>query len=197
MTNIFEQPWLLLIVSGVVLFGIVVFRWIFPEKHRWWLWLLPACIAAAAFAVDFLVLTDAEKVRDVLADAVKAAELENVKALEPLISSGYQDSFHKSREVLLDRCGAMFSQPLIEKNACKIISLDVKPPDAKAVFTVRVAFDPRGPVYEFRKMMIFKIEAEFRKEGDKWFLSRVELLEVDLQPVDWRRIQGGFGELFG
>lgn len=157
---------------------------------------MPVLLAALSFALDFFVETDAEKVRAVLARAVKAVEKENPELLTPLFSDDYHDSFHASREALLGNCKTWLSGPIIEKNVLRIVSLEVKPPNAEAVFTVRVVFDPKGPVFEYRKMMLFKLRADFREERGGWFFSRVEVLEIDLQPADWRHIQGGAGEIF-
>jgi hypothetical protein len=195
MTNILEQPWLLLIASVVVLLAVAVFRGLFPQRHRWWFWLLPVIIAIAAFAIDFFVRTDVEKVKETIAKAVRAVEKEDAEAIGPLISNDYHDSFHASKQALLDNCRERLSEPIIEKNVYGIVSLNVKPPNATAVFTVRVVFDPQGPIYEFRKIMLFKLQAELRKEGANWFFTRVEVLEIDLQPADWRHIQGGAGEI--
>jgi hypothetical protein len=195
MTNIFEQPWLLLIASVVVLLAAAVFRGLFPQRHRWWFWLLPVIIAVAAFAIDFFVRTDNEKIKGVIARAVRAVEREDAEAIGPLISSDYHDSFHASKQALLDSCKARLSEPIIEKNIYGIVSLDVRPPNATAVFTVRVVFDPQGPIYEYRKIMPFKLEAELRKEGANWLFTRIEVLEIDLRPADWQRIQGGAGEI--
>jgi hypothetical protein len=190
MTNIAEQPWLLLIVSGVVLLAVIAFRGIFPERHRWWLWLFPVIIAAAAFAIDYFIQTDAEQVEEVIYKAVKAVEKGNLEAMEPLISDDYQDSLGTSKQGLLRRCKAWFQEPIIEKNVCRIVSLDVNAPQASAVFTVRVVFDPRGPVYEYTKMMFFKIHADFQKQGDIWQFTRIEFLE----PADWKSMQTSFRE---
>jgi hypothetical protein len=95
----------------------------------------------------------------------------------------------------LDNCKQRLSEPIIEKNVHGIVSLDVRPANATVIFTVRVVFDPQGPIYEYRKMMIFKLRAELRKEGVRWLFTRVEVLEIDLQPADWRHIQGGAGEI--
>jgi hypothetical protein len=194
-------------VSAVALLVVFVFRALFPQRRKWWLWLLPVLLAASAFALDFFVETDAEKVRTVLARAVKAVEKENPELLTPLFSDDYRDSFHASKEALLNNCRWWLSQPLIEKNVLRIVSLEVNPPKARldspssarraeAVFTVRVVFDPQGPVFEYRKMMIFKLRADFRKQGSGWFFSRVEVLEIDLHPADWQHIQGWAGEIF-
>ncbi len=195
MTNIFEQPWLLLIVSVVVLLAVAVFRGLFPQRHRWWFWLLPVIIAIAAFAIDFFVRTDNEEIKEAIAKAVRAVEREDAEAIGPLISNDYHDSFHASKQALLEHCRIRLSEPIIEKNVYGIVSLDVRPPNASAVFTVRVVFDPQGPIYEYRKIMPFKLQAELRKEGTKWLFTRFEVLEIDLHPADWRHIQGGAGEI--
>jgi hypothetical protein len=192
MTNIFEQPWLLLIASVIILLAVAVIRGLFPQRHRWWFWLLPVVIATAAFAIDFFVQTDTEKIKEAIA---KAVEKEDAGAIGPLISNDYRDSFHASKQALLDNCKQRLSEPIIEKNVHGIVSLDVRPANATVIFTVRVVFDPQGPIYEYRKMMIFKLRAELRKEGVRWLFTRVEVLEIDLQPANWQHIQGGAGEI--
>ena len=157
---------------------------------------MPILLAASAFALDYFIETDAEKVRAVLARVVKAVEKEDAELLTPLFSDDYHDSFHASREALLNNCQWWLSGPIIEKNILRIVSLEVKPPNAEAVFTVRVVFDPQGPVFEYRKMMVFKLRADFHEERSAWLISRVEVLEIDLHPADWRQIQGGAGEIF-
>ncbi len=195
MTNIYEQPWLLLIVSAAVFLAVFVVRSMFPQKYRW-LWLLPALLAASAFAIDYFVQTDAEKVRGVIAETVKAAEKEDAEAMMACFCDDYRDSFHPSKQSLLNQCNWWLSQPVIKKNILRIVSLKVEPPNAEAVFTVRVVFDPQGPVFEFRKLMIFKLRADFTKQAGDWCFTRVEVLEIDLQPADWRRIQGLGAEAF-
>ena len=195
MTNIFEQPWLLLIVAGVVFLGVAFFRDVLPPKRGWLFWLLPIVIAIAAFAIDFLVETDKEKVEAVLAKACRAVEGEDIRALAPLISNDYHDSVHPSKQALLNHFGERLSEPVIEKIVPAIVSPDIKPPGAKVVFTARVMFDPKGPVYEYRKMMLFKLQADFTKERGEWFFSRTEILTIDLQPAGWKNTQGNPGEI--
>ena len=195
MTSIFEQPWLLLAVSAVVFLAVVVFRAVLPQKHKFWFWLFPVIIAASAFAFDYFVQTDVEKIKDTIAAIVKAAEKEDAEAIAPLVSNDYRDSFHQSKRELLENCRQRLAEPIIEKNVLGIVSMEVKPPKATVVFTVRVVFDPKGPVFEFRKMMLFKLQAQLAKEGDKWLLTRIEVVAIDLQPADWRHIQGAGGGL--
>ena len=201
MTNIFEQPWLLLIVAGVVFLLVAFFRDLLPPKRAWVFWLLPVVIAIAAFTIDYLVQTDREKIEAVLAKAGRAVEKENIKALDPLIWKNYSDSIHSSKQELLAHFSGQLSEPIIEKIVPEIVSLDIKSSEATVVFTARVMFDPKGPVYGYQKMMLFKLEANLTKDGGKWFFSRVELVAmgitpIDLQPAGWKNTQGGAGEIF-
>ena len=191
MTNIFEQPWLLLIVAGVVFLVVAFLRDVLPPGRGWLFWLLPVVIAIAAFGIDYLVQTDKEKIETVLAKACRAVEGQDIRALAPLISNDYHDSVHPSKQALLNHFGERLSEPVIEKIVPAIVSLDIKPLEAKVVFTARVMFDPRGPVYEYRKMMLFKLQADFTKEAGEWFFSKTEILTIDLQPAGWKNTQGG------
>ncbi|MGD1043553.1 MAG: hypothetical protein ABR913_10930 [Sedimentisphaerales bacterium] len=191
MMNIFEQPWLLLIVAGVVFLVVAFFRDVLPARRGWLFWLLPVVIAILAFGIDYLVQTDKEKIEAVLAKACRAVEGEDIRALALLISNDYHDSVHPSKQALLNHVGERLSEPVIEEIVPAIVSLDIKPPDAKVVFTARVMFDPKGPVYEYRKMMLFKLQADLKREGGEWFFSRTEILTIDLQPAGWQHMRGG------
>jgi hypothetical protein len=196
MWNIFETPWLLLIVAGVVFIGLAIFRGLLPPKRAWAFWFLPVAVAIAAFAIDFLVETDKEKIETVLAKACKAVENEDIESAEPLIWKNYSDSIHPTKQILLNHFQLRLSEPVIEKIVPAIVSLDIKPPNATLVFTARVMFDPKGPVYEYRKMMLFKAQADLIKEGDAWFFSRAEILTIDLQPAGWKYMEGNPAEIF-
>jgi hypothetical protein len=196
MTNIYEQPWLLLIIAGVVLLLVLVYFWLAPQNRKWWLMLPPAIIALSAFGLDFLVQTDAEKVEIVIAKAVRAAQNEDVDAIDRLISPDYHDSFNESKQALMHRLDAQLSGPVIEKNVLRIVSLTVNPPDANAVLTVRVVFDPKGPIHDFQKQMLFKFDAYFIKQADDWLFRRVELLEIDMHPLDWQQMRDSPADFF-
>jgi len=191
MFDIFEHPWGLLTLAVVTLLILLMFRRIFPEKRHWWQWLLPAFLIAAAFGLDALVQTDLEKINAVISTAVKAVEEENPDAIETIISNSYHDSFHPTKEALISHCSARLSEPLVEKNIKRIVSIDISPPEATAVFTVRIVFDKRSYVYrDFKQFMLAKIELDLQKELDKsWLINRAEILEIDRQPVNWRDIR--------
>jgi hypothetical protein len=196
-TNIFEQPWLLLIVAGVVFLAVAFFRNLLPARRGWLFWLLPIVIAISAFAIDFLVETDKEKIEAVLAKACKAVENEDIESAEPLIWKNYSDSIHPTKQILLNHFQLHLSGPVIEKIVPAIVSLDIKPSNATLVFTARVMFDPKGPVYEYRKTpMLFKAQADLIKEADAWFFSRTEILTIDLQPAGWKYMEDNPTEIF-
>ncbi|MGA2092427.1 MAG: hypothetical protein ABSH16_03330 [Sedimentisphaerales bacterium] len=188
--NVFEEPWLLLIVAGVAFMGVFIFRDILPTKGKWVFWVAPTFIASLAITLDYLVQTDNEKIATVIRKAVRAVEREDVNAIAPLISEDYKDSFNGSKKELVWHCRQRLSEPIIEKNVLRIVSLKVQGDDADAVFSVRTVFDPKGPIYSSVQMMLFKFQAEFQKQGDKWLFSKVELIEIDMHPADWHNITG-------
>jgi len=191
MFNIFEHPWGLLTLAVVTLLILLMFRRIFPEKRQWWQWLLPAFLIAAAFGLDALVQTDLEKINTLINTVVKAVEEENPDAIEPIISNNYRDSYHNAKEDLMYYCRSLLSEPLVDKSIKRIVSIDISPPEATAVFTVRIVFDKRSYVYrDFKQFMLTKIELHLRKEQDKsWLINRAEILEIDRQPAKWKDVR--------
>lgn len=188
MFNCFEHPWGLIIIAIITLLILLMFRSIFPEKRRWWQWLLPVFLVVAAFGLDFLVETDSEKIDTVINTCVKAFEDENPDLIEPLIADNYSDSYHSSKSVLMAHCREILSEPLIEKNIKRTVSVEIQPPKATVIFTVRILFDKQSYVYQsFKSQMMTEVQANLQKQLDnRWLISRVELLKIDLQPADWQ-----------
>ena len=181
----------MLIVAIIALLVMLMLRRIFPEKQRWWQLALPAFLAIAAFGLDFLVETDLEKINAVIDTGVKAVEEENPDVIETILSDNYRDSHHNTKKILTHYCKAKLSEPLVEKNIKRIVSIEVSPPTATAIFTVRILFDKRSYVYRgFKSQMFTKIKVDLQKEmDDRWLINRVELLEIDRLPVNWQDIK--------
>jgi hypothetical protein len=198
MSVIFEKPWPLLITAATVFLLVLIVRSILPEKRHAWQWLLPALLAAAAFGLDFLVETDLEKIKAVIDTGVKAVEQENPDAIEAIIADNYRDSFHRDKNELMQHCRVRLSEPLIEKNIKRIQSVELSPQNATAVFTVRMLFDKRGYVYQsFKQQLHVKAEVNLQKQTDTtavrpgqahWLITRAEILELDLRPVNWKDV---------
>ena len=201
MSAIFEQPWPMLITAGLVFLLVLILRSILPEKRHAWQWLVPALLAAAAFGLDFFVETDLEKINAVIDIAVIAVEEENPAAIKALIAENYRDSYHKSKNELMHHCRVKLAEPLIEKNIKRIQAVEISSrsgealrgdelPTATAVFTVRMLFDKRSYVYQsFKERLHVKAELNLHKQPDgTWLITRTEILELDLRPVNWKDI---------
>jgi hypothetical protein len=188
MFNCFENPWGLITIAVVALLVLLILRSIAPQKCRWWLWLLPVILVIAAFSLDYLVETDLEKINAVIDKGVKAVENEDADSIEKIIADDYRDSYHRSKNDLMSHCRAALSEPLVEKNIKRIVSIDVQPPKATAIFTVRVLFDKRSYVYQgFKQQIVTEVQADLQKQPDnRWLINRVELLKIDFQPASWR-----------
>ncbi len=192
MFQIFEHPWGLLITAGTVALIILIIRTVFPDKHRWWHWLLPLLIAAAAFGLDYLVQSDTEKIRALIITVAKAVEEENPDAIEPLISPYYRDSLHRNKQRLMSKCRSTLAQPLVEENITRIGKIEFSSPKttATATFTVRIRFDQQSQIYGFKREMFTKMNLDLQKEPDaRWLIKRAEIAAIDLRPATWKDIK--------
>jgi hypothetical protein len=191
MWNIFEQPWTLLTAAIIILLVMLIIRSILPEKKHLWQLLLPVLLAASAFALDLLIQTDLEKINALINAGVKAVEQENPDAIEPIISDNYHDSFHNTKNDLMNYCRRRLSEPLVEKNIKRIVTIDIQEKLATAVFTVRIVFDQRSYIYQsYKPIILTKLKLDLQKEPDNnWRITQAELLEIDMQPVNWQDIQ--------
>jgi hypothetical protein len=154
---------------------------------------IPLLIAVAAFGIDLIVQTDTEKIKAVIYAASKAIEKENPNAIEVLLSADYHDTSHKTKQALMGYCGAILSEPLVEKNITRIASLEISPDrlTATAIVNIRILFDKRSFVYQdYKQIMFTKMRLNLQKEkNDKWLIRQAELLEIDMQPVSWNDIK--------
>ncbi len=190
MWNIFEQPWTLLGASVLVLFGVLTFRSIWDPKRHWWQWLLPLVLAGAAFGLDFLVVTDLEKVHTTTRMFLKAVENENVIGIARLIGPDYSDIRHSSKAALMTRCRQELDGPTVErlKKLGDIVELSPRGAEVTVSLFVRFAKDSRiarlyKPVFLARIRLILK-----KQPNGQWLIDRIDMLEVDKQPITWRNV---------
>jgi uncharacterized membrane protein YhaH (DUF805 family) len=189
MFDIFEQPWLLIGVAIIVLIVMLIVRRSSPEKCPWWQWLVPLLLGVGGVGLDRFVQTDHEKINTIINTGIKAAEEENARAIDAIIAPDYRDSYHLTKQQLMNYCHSLFSEPLVAENTKIGLLLAITPPTADATLTVITRFDPRSHYYEYRRAMWIKVELNFRKQPDKsWLINRAEVREIDKQPVHWRDI---------
>ncbi len=191
MWNIFERPWTLLAAAVIAFLVMLVLRRTIQGKKLPYLWLLPFLLALLAFGLDYLVETDLEKIKAVITTAVTAVEDENPDAIEPIIADNYRDSLHSTKKDLLYHLRRRLSEPLVEKNITRIVSIDISGTQAVAIFTVRIVFDQRSYIAQaYKQLILTKVELTLQKQPDnQWLISSAELLEIDLQPTSWRDIK--------
>ena len=191
MFDLFEQPWTLVGAAVLVLFGMLTFRSVLPEKRRWWQLAVPAFIVAAAFATDLLVQTDREKIHALLKKGMKAVEQEDPNALAAIISADYYDSYHNSKEELMAHTWRQMERSGIQKIKKNSALIQVSPPQATANIIVLVRFEQDSYIAQnYKPWLLIKIRINFQKQPDKsWLINRAEVLEVDKQPVQWRQVK--------
>ncbi len=189
MFNFYEQPWTLLSLAIIGLLVMLMIRRILPDKRRWWQLALPLFIAALGFSLDYFVQTDQEKINAVLMKSAKAVETHNPGAIAPLITEDYKDSFHRTKRSLLLDCQTWFSEPLVYEAIIREVSIEITPPKATKVFTARVIIDKRSYVYEYRPLVFTKVKMDFKKQNSDWFITNIEILEIDNQPFKWGLIR--------
>lgn len=190
MFNLFEQPLTLLAAAGITLLVLLIFRTVFPDKRHWWQFALPIILAASAFGVDFLIQTDREKIRMVINTALKAVEKENPDTIDQIISDNYSDSYHNTKQALMHYCRTWLAQPLIKKNYKTILQMDISPRQAVVTLTVRTVFEQQSvAARNYKQIIVTKARLDFEKQHDKWYIHRVEILELDHRPVRWREIK--------
>ena len=191
MFNFFEQPWTLLGAAVIVLFGVLTFRSVWPEKFKPRHWLLPLSVAALGFGLDYLVKTDREKLNALIDTVVKAVEQENCAAIDAAIADDYHDSFHSTKAELMAHCRGTLPGLLVAKNTNRACLLEISPPTAKATLFTTTTFEQNSWVAEsYKSFLFFKGELLFRKQPDNfWLITRINPLEVDKQPIKWQQIK--------
>lgn len=191
MLNVFDQPWTLVGVAVLVLFGVLTFRGVWDKKRHWWQWLIPLFVAGSGFGLDFLVKTDPEKITSVLETGIQAVRDEDCDEIESILADDYYDSLHDAKEDLMARCRRRLSKPIVEKNTRTALQMEISPPKATAALTCVIKFEKESDIYQnYRPFLFLKLELHLRKQPDReWLINRAEVLEIDRQPANWQDVR--------
>ena len=191
MFDVFEEPWALLGAAVIVLFAMLTFRSVWPEKRHWWQLALPALVTVVAFGVDAIVATDREKIHTVLKEGMKAVEQEDCDALRVIISDDYQDSYHSNKAQLIAHCRTELRRSPVERVRKANLFIEVSAPEARAVLIAGMKFAKDSFVAQnYRPGLLIKARLYFGKLPDgNWLIQSVEVIEIDKQPVNWRQIR--------
>jgi len=190
MFDIFEQPWTLVGVAVLVLFGILTFRSFCPEKRRWWQLLIPVFLVIVAFGTDMLVQTDLEKINAVIKSAINAVQEEDYRAIGATIADNYSDSYHSTKQDLMAHCKRELSKPLVDKIKKPSRLIDISDSNATATLFAVIILDKNSYLSEYKSFLLVNARLSLRKQPDKkWLISRIEILEIDHQPISWKSIR--------
>jgi len=191
MFNFFDQPWTLFIAAIVSLYIVFRVRSIFPQKRRWWQWLIPPVLMITAFGLDFFVQTNLEKVNAVIDNGIRAVEEENPGIIEAIVSADYQDSYHSNKEHLMSHCRSEMGRNPVEENKKINAHMEISTTEAEVALMVMVKFDKDSYVARnYKQSFPVKVQLYLQKQPDKsWLISRAELLELDRQQVNWGQIR--------
>jgi len=192
MFDFFEQPYTLIGGAVLVLFGVLTFRSIIPEKRHWWQWLLPLVVAGLGIGLDAMVQTDNEKINAVIDTGIAATVKRDVAGMGKIISPDYSDSAHGSKERLLYYCRQAANEHQVVSAKKKGIRLvDLSESAATANVFIRVTFDKNSYFAEnFKSSVQIKVDVTFKKRpGPGWLVECVELRAIDGQSCSWRQVR--------
>ena len=191
MFDFFEQPYTLIGAAVLVLFGMFTFRSVFPEMRRWWQLLIPAFLVAVAFGLDGIVKTDLEKINAVIDTGIQAVKEEDVRAVETILSNNYGDSYHRSKQHLLDHFKQVLSEPLIANHKQTGRLVEIKGSQATVILFTTVTFEKNSRIAQnYTSFLMTKTKLAFQKQPDeKWLMTRIEVLELNRQPANWGHIR--------
>lgn len=199
-TSLLEFNRIISIASKVILptaiagFTILLFINIANLKERSaYIWLIPVFLCILAFASDWAVKTDMEKIKTVMNTGEKAFEQENLKELSTIISDNYKDSYHSDKKELLRHCGSYFSEPVFRSITKTFMQIEKRDKQAAVTIVVFITFDYEGFAFENYGVTTAKVAAKLslEKEKDKkWRIYQAEIIEVNNQPATWH-ITGG------
>jgi len=191
MFDIFEQPWTLLAIAVLELLVVLILRSFFPQKYNRRQFVAVFVLVVAAFAFDFFIKTDLEKINILIKTGIKAVEEEDVNPIATLISSAYKDSVHKSKDDFVNVCRVLLEKPLIEKNKIMSKQISVTAPNAEVTIAVVSHFDKTSSYFQdlAQPFIITKAKLNLRKNAQKaWQVERAEILEINKQQINWGNV---------
>jgi hypothetical protein len=191
MYNIYEKPWLLLIVAGVAYIVVLIFRALKPEKRSWRQWMIPLAIVVMAFAIDFLVKTDLEKINGLISSCIKASVKQKPDIIETFVASDYYDSLHQDKKEVMVYFRAILSEPAVKRFLILEQTNKISQSSASVLIKGYLFFGEKSRFYkEFKPAIALTLELGLKKYNNKkWQINQGEILEIDKQRIDWDDVQ--------
>ena len=190
MFNLFENPLLLLVGAFAAHLGMGIIC-IFKGKSRTWRHYIPvAVLIVTAFALDFFIATDKEKINTIIAGCKNAVLIQNAAKLSSYIHPDYHDSMHPSKPSLENFYNSLLRQPLAEK--INIVHKDIKieKTEANVALSVWATIDPNSSYYEYLRNASGRFSLDLAKSPQGiWQIVRMEVLSINSRSMSWRDVK--------
>ncbi len=185
MLNILEQPWTMLVIGFWAELAVVIGARYWPLKvHRKHL-LIGPLIIVLGFGLDYLVVTDREKIQTVVDTIVRATEEENAEQIIECIAPDYHGRLEGSRESFAQFCRRLFSQPLIETNWLRNLQLQLDKTKATVRITSLSQLDRGSQWGQWLPIAKTVWEVRLSKQPDKsWLIVWIDLVELNGERMD-------------
>lgn len=185
MFNVFEQPWLLVILAMAAFLCQRILRSINPEKWSNRYLLVPFGILGAAFLVDFAVQTDNEKVEHLIKAVRKAIVNEDSATVESVMSEDYSDNFHRNKNSAISHLKLFFEIAPVESAAIIEKLAEIGNEKAFVKLKVTILFGPDAPIS--LASVVFSLDL-IKNQANQWLIYSSKLYELNKQPVQWQNL---------
>ena len=182
----YESPLILIIVAVAVFCIITILRNFFPDKRRWWQFLIPVAVLVAAFAIDYFVETDREKVEARILEARAA-----VLALQPQVVIGMLDIDYigqhgYDRQAVARKSQQHFSRPFAKKIRINHNEITVDGDKAVSDLNTTVHFEESTQAGQYIPLAVIQAKIGFVRRNDEWFVESVHIEKVNnKEPPRW------------
>ena len=188
--NIFETPWLLLMISAVVWMVISIVALMKGMENRRWRLLLPLAGVLVAFGVDYFIKTDYEKIDSLVTILTDSAVEGDLSQLETIISADYSDAKNKSKRHLLAFCTPIYGRGQIQKINRKYFDINVTRPKAKCDLDMVVILDPESSYAMAGYIVSLETRLHLSRSDDgMWQIVSSEILKANNYDVSWKSVR--------
>lgn len=189
MTNVFENPWLLLTIAALSIVPAAIVRQAKPEWGYRPL-LIPLLLAALGIGLDLAVQTDKEQIHAIVRQCRSAAIEENLSLLGPLICEPYDDGYHRSKAELLASAERALDGASIKKVRFQHIELTLNEQQAQMEMNTVVHLNPESRYAAFGSIVFVSLRLEFAKQSSApWCIRRAGVISINNQPANWGAIR--------
>jgi hypothetical protein len=172
----YESPILLIIVSVALFCVITLFRNFMPEKRRWWQFVIPAFVFVAAFALDYFVETDREKVKARILEARAAVLSQQPQIIIGMLDADYHGQHGYNREAVAKRSRQYFTRPFAKKIRINYNEITVEGDKAQSILNTTVHF----------ALAIIETKIDFIRHGNTWLVRSVDIEKINnKEPPRW------------